>query len=559
MRPIRILIAACLLLALSVLPVSAATQATRLQGYANIAADGSCTVNLTLGLHLDSAVEALYFPLPMEAENVQLGGAWTGTKVADGARQVKLPLSAAGDHTVSLQYELPALLSREGGQLMLTLPILCRFSYPIAAMELSLSLPGEVKHRPEFISGYHHEDTDLLIGHSISGNTILCTARETLKDHETLVMKLQVDEEMFPNALNQRGLFSMFDGAALCLAVLAILYYLLTLLPRIPKRSRCYCAPEGISAGEVGTCLTGQGTDLSMLVMSWAQAGYILMEMDLKGRILLHKRMEMGNERSQFEVKCFQSLFHKRETVDGTGYHYALLCRKLQHKSPLLRQLFLKKSGNPKIFRLLCCAAAALSGVSLAVFMVDGALWRVLLGLLLGAGCFGVGYLIQSGGKCLPLRDKAPLCIGLLCGGVWLLVGIVAGCASVMPMVVFQFVAGFAAAFGGRRSELGTRSLSQLQGLRRYMLHAETFELQRLLQVNPNYFYELAPYALAMGVDRQFARRFGNIALPDCSFLITPLQKDMTPVKWMARLRQAADALSARQKKLPYEKILGRR
>jgi hypothetical protein len=30
-------------------------------------------------------------------------------------------------------------------------------------------------------------------------------------------------------------------------------------------------------------------------------------------------------------------------------------------------------------------------------------------------------------------------------------------------------------------------------------------------------------------------------------------------VKWMARLREAADALNARQKRLPLEKLLGRR
>ncbi len=559
MRPIRIITIALVLLALLCLPAAAITGATQVQGNANVAANGTCQVSLTVGLHLDSAVEELYFPLPQEAEHILLNGTWTLTKSADGAAQVKLPFTAPGDYTVTLQYSLPTLLTRDGEQLVLTLPILSRFSYPIEALELTVTLPGEVTSRPEFISGYHQQDTDLLIGHSVSGNTITCTAQEILKDHETLVMVLQVEDAMFPGALQEKALYSTFDGAALCLAVLAILYYLLTLFPKFHKRSRSYCAPEGISAGEVGTCLTGQGTDLTMMVMTWAQAGYILMELDLKGRVLLHKRMEMGNERSQFEIHCFQSLFHKRTTVDGTGYHYALLCRKLQHKSPLLRQLFLPNSGNPKIFRILCCAAAGCSGISLAIFMADSAVWQVLLALLLGACCVGAGYLIQSGGKCLPLREKQPFWISLVCGGIWLLIGMIAGCTSVMPMVLFQFAAGLAAAFGGRRSELGSRSVSQLLGLRRYMLQADTVELQRLLQVNPNYFYELAPYALAMGVDRQFARRFGKIALPDCSFLLTPLQKDMTPVKWMARLRETADALSARQKRLPYEKLLGRR
>lgn len=557
MRRICVFLALLLLISMLALPI-VATGATRLQSQATVSTDGSCQVSLTLGLHLDNTVSDLYFPLPLEAEDILLNGSRASTKISDGAIQVKIPISAAGDYTVTLQYRLPALLNMDEQKLVLTLPILSRFPYPIASLELMLTLPGNVTARPEFVSGYHQEDTDRLIAHSVSGNMITCTAQESLKDHETLTMTLEVDPSIFPDAMIEKALFSTWDGAALCLAVLAVLYYLLTLLPRIPRRTRSYCAPDGISAGEVGTCLTGQGTDLTMMVMTWAQAGYILMEMDLKGRVLLHKRMEMGNERSQFEINCFHSLFSKRTTVDGTGYHYAQLCRKLQTKSPLLRQLFLPQSGNPKIFRLLCCTAAGCSGVSLALFVAQKAVWQVLLGFLFGICCFGIGFLIQSGGKSLPLRDKTPFWIGLLCGAVWLAAGMLAESAMVLPMVLFQFLAGFAAAFGGRRSELGARSVAQLLGLKRHMQRCETFELQRLLQVNPNYFYELAPYALALGVDKQFARRFGKISLPDCSFLITPLHNDMTPVKWMARLRQAADTLNERQKRLPYEKLLGR-
>ena len=559
MRRIRILCILLTLLCLLALPAAAVTGITNLQNQTTVAADGSCQVNLTVTVHLDSSVTQLHYPLPAQAENIRLNGSWARTEHKDGAIQVALPVTTAGDFTFMLQYKLPAALSKDDDKLLLTLPLLNRFSYPISAFTLTLTLPGNVISRPEFVSGYHQTDTDRLISHSISGNSVTCTALETLKDHETLSMTMEVDPALFPDAMVEKALFSTWDGAALILGFLAVLYYLLTLLPRIPRRSRCYCAPDGISAGEVGTCLTGCGTDLTMLVMTWAQAGYILIEMNLKGKVLLHKRMEMGNERSQFEMNCFRSLFGSRTTVDGTGYHYAQLCRKLRQKSPLLRQLFLPRSGNPRIFRILCCAAAGCSGVSLAVFMADSAGGQVLLGMLFALLCTGAGYAIQAGGKCLPLRDKLPLLLGLLCGAAWLLVGTLAGATLVLPAVLFQFVAGIAAAFGGRRSELGARSVSQLLGLKRYMMRCETFELQRLLQVNPNYFYELAPYALAMGVDRQFAKRFGKTALPDCSFLITPLHKDMTPVKWMERLRQAADTLNQRQRKLPLEKLLGRR
>lgn len=559
MRAIRFLVLALLCTALLALPVAAVTGIAGFQNQATVSTTGRCQVNLTLSFHLDNSVPELYFPLPENAESIRLNGSWARTERRDDAIQVAMPMTSAGDFTVMVQYELPMVLSKVEEEYILTLPLLNRFSYPISSFTLTLTLPGSITGRPEFVSGYHQADTDRLLRHSVNGNVLTCTAQETFKDHETLVMTLVVDPELFPDAMIEKALFSSWDGAAMVLCALAMLYYLITLLPGFPHRSRCYCAPDGISAGEVGTCLTGCGMDLTMQVMSWAQAGYILIEMDLKGKVLLHKRMEMGNERSQFEMNCFRSLFGSRVTVDGTGYHYAKLCRKLHTKSPLRPQLFLPHSGNPRIFTILCCAAAGCSGVSLAVFLTDSAVGQVLLGMLLAAACTGAGYLIQRGGKYLPLRDKGPVLLSVACGGLWLLVGYLGGAGMVLPMVIFQFLSGICAAVGGRRSELGKRSLSQLRGLRRYMLRCDSYELQRLLQANPNYFYELAPYALAMGVERKFAKRFGKTRLPDCSFLVTPLQVDMTPVKWMARLRQAADALNERQRKLPLEKLLGRR
>jgi hypothetical protein len=559
MRAIRFLFFFILCVSLLALPVAAVTGLTGLQNQATVSTAGRCQVNLSLSFHLDNAVEELFFPLPSNAESIRINGSWARTERRDDAIQVAIPTTTAGDFFVMLQYELPMVLSKVNDDYVLQLPLLNRFSYPVSNFSLVLSLPGDVTGRPEFVSGYHQADTDRLLSHSINGNVLTCTALETFKDHETLMMTLVVDGALFPDAMVEKALFSGWDGAALVLAALAILYYLVALLPGLPQRSRCYCAPDGISAGDVGTCLTGCGTDLTMLVMSWAQAGYIQMEMQLKGKVLLHKRMDMGNERSQFEINCFRSLFGTRSTVDGTGYHYAKLCRTLQGKSPLRQQLFLPRSGNPKIFSILCCAAAGCSGISLAVFLTEQAAAQVFLGLLLGILCTAAGYVIQRGGQFLPLRDKGHLLLALGCCGLWLLVGYLSNAEMVFPMVLFQLLAGVAAALGGRRSELGKRSLSQLRGLRRYMLHCDSYELQRLLQANPNYFYELAPYALAMGVDRKFAKRFGKIRLPDCSFLITPLQVDMTPVKWMARLRQAADALNERQKKLPLEKLLGRR
>lgn len=539
--------------------VQAATGASTVQSSAAVSSNGSCQVSLVIVFRLEKTLDELQYPVPSEAKDILLNGTAAQTSQTASAIWVDIPLTAAGEYTMQLQYTLTNVLQTRGGKLYLTLPLLSGFSYPITSMEFTVTLPGNVSAIPTFSSAYYQENIESSLISTVTGNTVSGFLQESLKDHETLTMTLEVPTEQFPGSVTRSARFSPWDGAALVLLFLAIVYYCLTLLPRFPKRTRCFTAPDGISAGEVGTCLTGRGTDLTLMVITWAQLGYILIELDDNGRVQLHRRMDMGNERSNFEIRCFQSLFGKRQTVDGTGYHYARLCRKISAKSPILRQLFRPNSGNPLLFRVLCCIIGGCNGVSMAIACANNTGLQIVLGIVFGILCGIAAWWIQSGTQCLPLRDRTPLLIGTTIGLIWLAIGIfTSGLIAVLPAVLFQFLAGFAIAFGGRRSELGARCLSQLLSLKRYMRSASNFDLQRLLQTNPNYFYELAPYALAMGVDKTFARRFGKTELPECSYLVTDMRHPQTPTEFAARLREAADALDARQKRLAYERFIGK-
>jgi hypothetical protein len=245
--------------------------------------------------------------------------------------------------------------------------------------------------------------------------------------------------------------------------------------------------------------------------------------------------------------------------VDADSYHYAKLCRKLAAKSPLRGQLYDRRSGNPQIFRGMCVVVGIVAGLQMGLGIGDSAGIKTLLGMVFALLCGAFSYFIQAGGKCLPLREKTPLWTALGCGVAWIALGVLTReLHQALPMVIFQFAAGIGAAYGGKRSEMGLRYLSQIRGLRRHMTTTATFDLQQMLQQNSNYFYELAPFALALGVDRSFARRFGKLPLPEESYLICEHAGEMMASKWAARLRKAADVLNQRQKRLPYEQLRGK-
>jgi hypothetical protein len=244
--------------------------------------------------------------------------------------------------------------------------------------------------------------------------------------------------------------------------------------------------------------------------------------------------------------------------IDGTGLHYAKLCRKVASSKPQIQGMYHHRSGNPVIFRLLALVAGLFAGLSLgASLAIEGWIGSA---VVVVAGIAGMlsSWLIQSGGKCLHLKGKDGLYTALFFCVVWLAVGLLAGdLITAALLVAGQFLAGVMAAYGGKRTELGKQTLRQIYGLRHHLKTVSKQDLQHLMKVNPSYYFAMAPYALAFGVDAAFAKRFGAMRLSGCPYLTTGMDGHLSATEWSKLLRQAVTILDARQKQLGMERILG--
>ena len=559
MRRVFILILCLFLLATT---VSAAGTVNSLQSVTQVDTDGSCRVSLTMQLTLDSADKDLYFPLPSTARDVSLNGKSVRSPLRSGYRVVDLSdaISGAGIHTITLQYSLPdSIILDKNDQLILQFDLLSGFAYPIESMSFTVTLPGVPEHRPTFFSTYYQETADSIMTLAMEGSTISATINQPLQDQEALSMSLVVSEDMFPQSMAKRWKMSSNDVLMLALAALALVYWLFTMGCLPPRRNRKALEPEGLTAGELGCCLTGQGLDFTMLVVSWAQMGYLMIELQKNGRVLLHKRMEMGNERSDFEVRYFKSLFGRRNTVDGTGLHYARLCQKASSAKPHISDYYQRRSGNPMILLGICLAIGFLGGSSLALAFANDTIWQVILSILLAPLATAAAWSIHMGAKSLHLRRQLLLKIGLLASAIWALLGFWAGEGGVALLIIaFQWLCGLAAAYGGRRSDIGKHYVSDILGLRRHLCHVSIQELQWTIRQNPDYYYALAPYAMALGVDRIFARQFGSQRLHQCTYMNTGKEGTTTAMEWNEQLRKAVQAMDERQQRLLLERFLGK-
>ena len=558
MRRFVLAILCCLLL---VTTVSAAGTVEDLQSNTLVAASGRCSVTLTLQISVDAAPSQLALPLPAAAHDITVNGTAARAPFVGSLRQVDLTdaVTSAGIHTLLIHYELPDAVREENGQLVLTLELLSGFSLPVERMRFTVTLPGKPEKKASFVSTYLQESVESVMDYQVNGSTISCDVATRLRDHENLTMRLAVSEELFPQSVAKRWSLGRDDLIMYGLTLLALLYWLLTMRCGIPRGNRRSTPPEGLTAGEVGTRLCGLGVDFTMMVISWARMGYLQIHMTDSGRVLLHKRMDMGNERSEFENRCFRSLFGRRSVTDGTGFHYAALCRKASRARPGIRSCFRRNSGNPLVFRGIAAAIGFVAGISLAAAFTNDTVWRVLLGIFLSLLGTAMCWQIQAAAASLFLRKRTALILALCSTLLWILLG---GWSGQWPVVVLvlvtQWLAGFAAAFGGRRTEAGKQILSDLLGLRNYLVTVSGSTLRQNLERNPDYYYSIAPFALAMGVDRALAYRLGETRLPGCQWLTTGMDGHMTAGEWNQLLRSTVSALDERQLRLPLERITGK-
>jgi hypothetical protein len=143
---------------------------------------------------------------------------------------------------------------------------------------------------------------------------------------------------------------------------------------------------------------------------------------------------------------------------------------------------------------------------------------------------------------------------------VWVILGNWAGETAVAMLVILsQALAGAAAFHGGRRTEEGLQGRNEVLGLRKYLKTINAEELRRILEHNPDYYFDMVPYAIALGVDKAFARQFGEQPLSSCPYLEGNGGVSLSARQWNDRLRQVVQVLDERQRKLFWEKLFGRK
>lgn len=534
--------------------------ATKIDLYCTVNTDGDCLVSMTVNLKLLGNDSGLTFPLPYSAEKITMNGSSVATSRVGSRTLVdvgRVTGGMSGEFTVRFDYTLPKAVGvTTERKLQLSLPMLSGFDYPVEVFSFIVTLPDNVTGTPLFTSTYQQVGFEADLNLIVTDNMITGTSIKGLNDHESVLMTLMVPREMFPSVrIYQRTgnpeliPMGIFAGAA-------ILYWLLFLRTLPPARTRATLPPEGISAGELGCRLTMTGGDLTMMVLSWAQMGYLVIQPN-GSKILLRKQMDMGNERSLFEIRVFQALFNNRDVVNCSSAGYAKMCRKTASMIPGEKAMCRPRSGNRKIFRVLLCISQVFCGMCVAMNMTSITILQIMFSLIFGLMGAASAWAIQEFALYFRSRSRVRCWIALGLIVFWFLLGLIAGQPWIpLGASVAQLLLGFPAAYGGMRTELNRSEAGEILALRRYLKAIPRPEAARLLKSDADYFYRMAPYAMALGVGKQFAAAFGRRPLEPCPYLLVRNGENRTAQEWMRLLTQTATLMDSRYRRMQTEKFM---
>lgn len=313
-------------------------------------------------------------------------------------------------------------------------------------------------------------------------------------------------------------------------AVLGILSLLLWVLfgrdEKIIETVEFY-PPEGMTPAEVGYAIDEELSDEEMMssIIYLADKGYLTIEKKDKKSFDFIKVKDIDDDVPEFLQDFFNGLFKKKNHVNTkkvpTSFSKTLLNSKEKAKGYYESKYGEVFDSGSSLARYACVLLMAIGAAVFGITMegqFDGIYLIVVPVILMAVGMFfawaGFDNFMVKHGK--GIRN---IIIGTLLylGGA----GIMTFFYTEFPVkthmhvfVVSEMAIFFFSIIMQRRSKRGTELMGKLKGFRTFIKTAEYDRLVQLCDENPQYFYNILPYAAVLGLETQWTRQFEKIKVP---------------------------------------------
>lgn len=549
-RIFPLLLAVLCVLALAI-PAGAAdsTVITDMKTDCLVDAGGTCQITQTVSVDIAGTEQSIQLPLAANAKHVNVAGYKYKKTTQDGYTVLVLSSNGgfSGSRTFTISYSLSGLVTEQDKVQTITLPLLApKWSWAIENYTFTISLPAAFEGYPAFTSGYYADVIEDYMTFTVRDGFIAGSMNTALRDHESLSMTLVVGEGYFSGKYASWSSGWVETVLVLVFSGLALLYWFLTLRSKRLRPTSRSVPPDAALPCDLPYLLAGGTPDFNMLICHWAALGYLTIEMDEKGHVLLHRQVIMGNERKRLEVKIFSSLFSRGDVCDGASLVYKTTAqnamRAIRHYWD--KRLYSRSSGNVKITRGLCALATSVATLSMMSQLLPTMALRALVLILCMVVGFFLSLLISRMAQAYYLGNIPAMILSAVCALALLIASQLSGGGiSMLVAVAVSMACGVLTLHGGRRTELGTQLISQSLGFRKGLEKISERHLSMLLSRDGQYFYRLLPYAQAIGLGQDLSRRLGDTELEPCEWYVTRVPAARTALEFYNQLRLALEML----------------
>jgi uncharacterized membrane protein YgcG len=295
--------------------------------------------------------------------------------------------------------------------------------------------------------------------------------------------------------------------------------------------------PEDLTPAEIGFLWDGKtdNRDLSAMFVYWAEKGYLSIEKISEDDLMLRKLCDLPPSAKIFEKTMFDGIFSAGNSVSTDSLGQAHFGASISSAKKLLEVPY-KEKGQPQRLHTKNSLTAKKVGYSLSIlplvaFILIG--WQDNLEVstivpMVGVILFGsrIVTALMKSIKGITIGAVSIIVIIVLImqvSSMFLSSGMLLELSSVVRenlfviimLAISTLISLTFATLSKKKSAYYTEVLGKIRGFRDFIKAAEADRIRLLAEENPKYFFNVLPYAWAMGVSDVWAEHFKSLKVPD--------------------------------------------
>ncbi len=412
----------------------------------------------------------------------------------------------------------------------------------IEEFTFTINFPKPIDASMIWLTGGTYGSTEERGTFSLSADRKTLTGKaEDLYPGEALTMRVQMEEGYFVGATVHRDYTVPLSLLAVLLGIVASIFA--TMLFRKHGREELFVPvvrfepPEGFSPLEVGFIADGRvdNKDLTSLLFYWADQGCLTIEEESKKKITFTRVKDPATDKKH-ERELFNAFFAAGDGITVTlkdlekeKFGQAMEKAKMQTQSYFKgeRRLNDPTAERKRVIIFLMAAAIVVANALAASisYLAGGTVALLVVGFFCVVISALIAYRLTSNwemrGKFSKFIKMVAMVLAILfayIAAVIILYGVLDNGVSfsmlmAIAVVAFPAYLSFLGVVTAKRSAYAHKMLEQTIGYRDFISKVEVDKLKMMIDDDPQLFYHVLGYAIVLGLEDKWAKKFATIAL----------------------------------------------